>query len=1276
MKTLLKILAYFLAVVFGLILLVLVFMQTSWFKDLARNQIEAIANEQLNGTLNIGNIEGTILGDLQIKDIYIQKGDTTILFVKEIAVDYNLLGILSSSIEINYAIIDSFSLLMKQQVDSTWNLAGLVNTTEDPDTTSSSFDWEIEVNKFKINNSVIKISVLDTASVIPQQIKDINLSAKASILPEVKRFSIDQFSLITNYPNLTLENLVLETRLSDSELEIANLIIKTSDNKISASGKYFMDDSQESIIQLTTEQINFREFKDFLPDLNLNGNPVVKLNGAYKSPNADLEISIQDGVQNAELSGKFGGLNSKPSYYSQLKFNDINIGYWLSDSSMNTNINAELLIEGSGTSLEEVDLIADLTIHDSELLNRTLDSLTLKTAVKNRNAETTVRLRSEFGKIIGSFNITELKEVQKFTIDTRLIDFNTAPLLLNDSLQSNINLSLIASVTNFNPNKMNGNVSLFVDSSTINNYLIDSIISSIEIDNGIYSIEKLNYYSSAAEVKMKGKYGANISSDISFNIKTKDLSTIPELSNYDNLTLVGNIDGKVKGRLDSLSSILHYDFNNLSFQTNSAEKLYGDIELLKLNDSINVALTSQIEMINVSENTIYRVELEAKYSNNIVNSNLRVKMNDNASANLSSTVEIDSTIEIIISQMDLALSDSYWNNKNDSMKIVIIGNDYRINNFNLANGNQGIRLEGSISPQNSDLSLAIDSLNIKQFLSLLNNEVKAFGIIDAEVNIGGNIEALTANGKIEMINLSYDGNEIGDINSEVDLKDEKLSWNIELDHNGNKIISKGFVPIIINADSSQSIIPGNKQLSFDLKIDSLELNKFTSLLNNIDEFEGLVKSDIKLYNTLDELKGSGLFSIKDAIVKSELLGIAYDNINVILEADSQHFYIREFAIINDDGKLSIDGSTGYSGGLLMPRLNQLKMTLSAKEFELVKTQNYEAKIDGKLELRNVDQDALIEGGISIQRSRIYLPYFTDVASSKNYNQNMPLLIKELEQNATKKDNAKLGSSKISSDTLSQPEFIKNINAKFTLLIPKNTWITSPDMNIELSGELDVVKNYEVIELFGNVNTVRGQFAIYGKEFSVLEGNINFNGGKEYNPNLNIILEYMFRSADRTKKYLKLTVTGKAQNPNLSFSLDGSNIDEGNAISYLLFGKSLDQLTQSQQTDVSNSETDLVKTLAGNFLAAQLTSSLGDALGLDVIEIDGSESWQQATLRAGKYLTDDLYVSYERGIGSTETNEVDPRIVTMEYQLTKFLFFQLVEGNDKTTGFDAIIKFSW
>jgi autotransporter translocation and assembly factor TamB len=108
--------------------------------------------------------------------------------------------------------------------------------------------------------------------------------------------------------------------------------------------------------------------------------------------------------------------------------------------------------------------------------------------------------------------------------------------------------------------------------------------------------------------------------------------------------------------------------------------------------------------------------------------------------------------------------------------------------------------------------------------------------------------------------------------------------------------------------------------------------------------------------------------------------------------------------------------------------------------------------------------------------------------------------------------------------------------------------------------------------------------------------------------------------------------------------------------------------------VKSSNEDLAKTLAGNLVAAQLQNSIGNALGMDVIEIKGENSWKQASLTAGKYLTDDLYVSYEKGFGNSEMGEVNPSIVTLEYGILEFLFFQLVEGNDKTAGFDFIFKF--
>jgi len=150
MKKALKIAAYFILAVIGLILLMVVFTQTVWFKNIARNKIETIVNEQLNGMLNIGEIKGTIFGGLIISDIRIEQNNSTLLYCKEINLDYNLLGIFSHSIKMNSVIIDSIFLRLNQIDDSTWNVMQLVKLQKE-DTVSASFDWNIDVDKIKIN---------------------------------------------------------------------------------------------------------------------------------------------------------------------------------------------------------------------------------------------------------------------------------------------------------------------------------------------------------------------------------------------------------------------------------------------------------------------------------------------------------------------------------------------------------------------------------------------------------------------------------------------------------------------------------------------------------------------------------------------------------------------------------------------------------------------------------------------------------------------------------------------------------------------------------------------------------------------------------------------------------------------------------------------------------------------------------------------------------------------------------------------------------------------
>jgi autotransporter translocation and assembly factor TamB len=232
------------------------------------------------------------------------------------------------------------------------------------------------------------------------------------------------------------------------------------------------------------------------------------------------------------------------------------------------------------------------------------------------------------------------------------------------------------------------------------------------------------------------------------------------------------------------------------------------------------------------------------------------------------------------------------------------------------------------------------------------------------------------------------------------------------------------------------------------------------------------------------------------------------------------------------------------------------------------------------------------------------------------------------------------------------------------------------MNIEISGEIRMVKESpEDFELFGPITVVRGKYSMYGKEFVIREGTLTFTGGAEYNPDLNLVAYYTFRSPEREKHLLVATITGKAFTPQVAFTLDGAEIPERDALAYVVFGQSMDEVTAAGTGGGSGSG-DLAKGVAANMLAGQLASTLGKNLGFDVVEIDASSSLAGATITLGKYLTTDLFMSYQRGIGNPSEDDVTPAIVTLEYELTRHMAVQLLEGDPKASGFDFVFKFDW
>ena len=188
----------------------------------------------------------------------------------------------------------------------------------------------------------------------------------------------------------------------------------------------------------------------------------------------------------------------------------------------------------------------------------------------------------------------------------------------------------------------------------------------------------------------------------------------------------------------------------------------------------------------------------------------------------------------------------------------------------------------------------------------------------------------------------------------------------------------------------------------------------------------------------------------------------------------------------------------------------------------------------------------------------------------------------------------------------------------------------------------------------------------------------FNGGMEINPNIELEALHIFRGLDREKNTLKLKVTGNLSKPEISFALNEVDIEETDAISYLLFGQSSDELSHSQKSqmagqDGATSRVALKRLFTGQ-LMGQISGVMRKKLNLDVIEFKGDKDWRKASVVIGKYLTNDLYFSYQREFNLGRSHEVVPEQVFLEYEINRFLFLQAIKGDDKSTGFDIIWKF--
>ena len=175
----------------------------------------------------------------------------------------------------------------------------------------------------------------------------------------------------------------------------------------------------------------------------------------------------------------------------------------------------------------------------------------------------------------------------------------------------------------------------------------------------------------------------------------------------------------------------------------------------------------------------------------------------------------------------------------------------------------------------------------------------------------------------------------------------------------------------------------------------------------------------------------------------------------------------------------------------------------------------------------------------------------------------------------------------------------------SIALDRDVWLRSRELDVEVTGELAVSYDRQAgdVRLTGSLEALRGTYDLQvlqttGRRFDIRGGTVEFVGTPGIDPDLDINATYRVRRRLGDPIDVIATVSGTLQQPRINLTSDSDPpVSESDLASYLVFGRSSLELTQSESDLISTSVVGMVRPMLSGLASTGLRSVAANVLGL-------------------------------------------------------------------------------
>ncbi|WP_346859120.1 translocation/assembly module TamB domain-containing protein [uncultured Draconibacterium sp.] len=1270
---------YLLFIPVGFILLLvalLLFTQTAFFKEKAKQQLVNILEKQLNLTLEVEKIEGNWYNHLEVHKVHFTDNDSTVVSLEMLKLNYKLLPLRHKVIQIDSLILDKPQIRLWQKKDSTWNLASNVKSeSENTGSASNAFAYTVDVKSVEIRDG--KLSVSSFSKFIPTKTTDINLRASGEYSDVKTKVRLDTFYLKTENPFVELKNLSGVYTMDKNGIQIDSLRFVAGESNLDFEGEYLSSENMNA--NVTNGKISNKDLAIFLPTFKLLCSPAVNANFETSNDSVFAWAELQHNNQSlrAEFSmDKLSELISQKetvSYSTTLLFTNFKTKEWIEVAGHSGLLNGNFKLSGPDLLNFKTSAKVAGELKRSKYNGFNIDSLVVSGLYNADSVDAKVGLKSALGDLSLEGRLTSISTKPKYEVHVVGDDLNITSFV-PELIDTKFDGTLDAEGEGVNSNDIFAKARINFKSSTIYSLPFDSLTALVQLKNNVVSFDSLNAFAPGGEIMGDGTLSLDslfLNSSYTAQIHNLDvIKPFVELPvTFDSATTKGTVYGPVS-TLKVNGDVSIFNADGYSAKLETAKGNY----LVAVEDSVIVKVNSSAYNLSSGSLLLDSANVDFGYVEGNIDLAARVFVDESFSVSAATQFNIGDTMAIDVHSFEAKtiLSDYYLP---DTMKVRLYGYDrLNIENLELKDRNQDdflLEANGSISNTDSNRFEVL----IKHFdLSLLNrfmeSEDSLKGLFNGNLSIRGSSLKPVIKGNAQLVDPVFGPYSVSSIESDFTYENELGSAELSIPEFGETFNASLSAPFKVSIDSLEFIYDLPSEFNADLYIKSLDLSEIITSYMPDDSIKGVINGKINASGEIENPLINGYLGIDRGKYINNNLGIDYNDIKANVKFEGNKIQLDTFLIHQKGGLISVTGEVEFDSTIIAGTITSSSLQLDANKFFVTKHRNYEVLIDAKTFIKTGEKNPEFGGKVKVIRSDIFLPALMSDGKT-DIEHDVPLLVEALRNPADSLVINTGAPAREKNEDRNNNKFTEQLTGRLNVEIPKNTWIRTNDMRIELNGELEIVKTGPYFEIFGNVDVVRGYYILYGRKLNITESQIVFQGGEDFDPTLNIETEYVFRGMDKEKRYLNLRISGELSEPDITFVLDGTEITETDGVSILIFGATSDEIGYGAQNGIlgsvgSNAVTSLV--------TSQLSKTIGTQFNLDMIEVTATENWQSAAFVVGKYITNDLFVIYQRGFGEVDGDEITPESIILEYELNEKLFLRLQSGSSKESGMDVILKF--